>query len=271
MSVVIDTSGVGFDCESKTEVDETQNELHVVDESQSEPSVLIVEPELKDRAMALLDQGSTEPASSPIAYEEEDDNADFRAKIWNAEMRCRGKEAIVEDLKEQLKFAKADYDDAVSALRKLATEGNKPMPLFDHAKKAEVVETVADETQDESWREQSLGELLKSAEIKGLGQKKLESLTDLYPTFGHFQDLRISASLEGKPLKEVLPEGFGEKITDQIEEVFLNAMMNPLKEQAKIDLEEEARDQELEESITKSDEPVWEDVDSEPAVYLKDL
>jgi hypothetical protein len=261
MSVVIDTN-VDFGSEVESEI------------SQMEPTVLLVEPELKDKAIALLEEGSVEPVATPTAvYEEEDDNADFRARIWNAEMRCRGKEAIVEDLKEQLKFAKADYDDAVSALRKLATDGNKPMPLFDHAKKveaeAEAVQPV--EKEDDSWRAWPLFDLLNSSDIdiKGLGKKKIEALTDLYPTFGHFQDLRISASLEGKPLKEVLPEGFGQKIADQIEEVFLNAMMSPLKAQAKIDLEEEARDQELEESITKSDEPVWEDVDA--SVDLEDL
>lgn len=250
MSVVIDTSG--FDVESEVEA----CKVEVESQEPSQESEPIEQPE----------ESSVESSASPTtpAYVEEDDNADFRAKIWNAEMRCRGKEAIVEDLKEQLKFAKADYDDAVSALRKLATDGNKPMPLFDHAKKAsesEVVETVADETQDESWREQSLGELLKSAEIKGLGQKKLEALTDLYPTFGHFQDLRVSASLEGKTLKEVLPEGFGEKITDQIDEVFLNAMTSPLKTELKV----------FSDDPGELAEPVWEDVDSEPAVDLKDL
>jgi hypothetical protein len=243
MSVVIDTNGF---CESETQVDETQIELNIVDDTQTEP-VEVAEPVLEEPA----------PAAA-VVYEEEDDNADFRSRIWNAEMRCRGKEAIVEDLKEQLKFAKSDYDDAVSALRKLATDGNKPMPLFNHAKKVEAevetVETVADPTQDESWRAKPLLSIFQMGVIKGLGQKKLESLTDLYPTFGHFQDLRISASLEGKPLKEVLPEGFGQKITDQIEEVFLNAISNPLKSVAD-DLDELA-------------EPDWQD---DETIVLEDL
>jgi hypothetical protein len=183
MSVVIDTN-VDFGSEVEAYKVESESEG-----TQTEP-VQESEPEQQP--------AEEKPA---VVYEEEDDNADFRSRIWNAEMRCRGKEAIVEDLKEQLKFAKADYDDAVSALRKLATDGNKPMPLFDHAKKVETevetVETVADPTQDESWRAKPLLSIFQMGVIKGVGQKKMETLTDLYPTFGHFQDLRVSASLEG--------------------------------------------------------------------------
>lgn len=227
MSVVIDTNVEWVDVDQ----DEPQTDLPVVDDPQPEP-------------MAVTELSDSEPEQEleSKASEVVDDQRasdDFRTRIWNAEMRCRGKEAIVEDLKEQLKFAKADYEESVSALRKLANECHQPsMPLFDHANKveaeAEAVVEVADESQDDSWRERPLLSLFQMGVIEGLGQKKMEVLTDLCPTFGHFEDLRASASLEGKQLKEVLPKGFGEKITDQIEELFLNAITQPMKTELKV-------------------------------------
>lgn len=164
------------------------------------------------------------------------DDEDFRIRIWNAEMRCRGKEAIVEDLKEQLKSAKSDYEGAVEALRKLANEGYSPMPLFDARRQeqpaAEPIEdadcSVDDDwpEENEAWREKDFIELIKASKIEGLGKKKLEALAEVVKTFGDFEDLRTKASLENIHLSKLLPAGFGEKVTDQIEECFLVAAVN---------------------------------------------
>lgn len=53
-------------------------------------------------------------------------------EIWNAERKCISAEAEVEDLKEQLKEAKARYDNCVSHLRKLAraAELDRDRPLL---------------------------------------------------------------------------------------------------------------------------------------------
>jgi hypothetical protein len=227
MSVVIDTSDL--DMETELYSDAPESELPDAAASDDQPKEL--QPELDD----------VDPPAPPAAIdqsEDGDDEDDFRSKIWNAEMRCRGKEAIVEDLKEQLKFAKADYDDSVAALRKLATWGK------DTSKDAspntdgedDVAQTELDtnndsldaqppaESYDESWKSHSLIEMIKSADIAGLGEKKLDALADVCQTFGDFEALRTKASLDGVHLKEVLPTGFGEKITDQIEEAYFSAI-----------------------------------------------
>lgn len=168
-----------------------------------------------------VDDNAVQPAVA-VQSERISDSEDFRIKIWNAEMRCRGKEAIVEDLKEQLKFAKSDYDDAVAKLRKLAAEGSEPLPLFDSPAAAQEPTNHADEENDDSWKQRNFVEFIQGIGIDGLGKKKVESLADAVTTFGDFQDLRVRASDEGLHLSKLLPSGFGEKITDQIEQAFLD-------------------------------------------------
>jgi hypothetical protein len=222
MSLVIDTSDMDLEME----------DTGITPEQVSEPIAdQEAETEMAEAAVEI------EPEPEPVKEDSEDEpeSDDFRTNIWNAEMRCRGKEAIVEDLKEQLKFAKADYEDSVSALRKLATWGNKPkvepVRTADPEPTGTNPESIPNPTgtqpeHDESWRQSSFVDLLKTAEISGMGDKKLESLCDICKTFGDFEDLRTKASLDGVHLKEVLPTGFGEKITDQIEEAYFAAIKN---------------------------------------------
>lgn len=244
MSLVIDTSG--FDCELEIDVYESESELQIADDSQIESTQEqpLVQSELEDS-----DPPSFPPTAAALEQSNDDDDADdFKSKIWNAEMRCRGKEAIVEDLKEQLKCAKADYEESISALRKLANWGNEPVPsIGTQALISEPEETEPDEVKavekgsepDESWRSNSLIELLKSAEISGMGEKKLEALSEICQTFGDFEDLRTKASLEAVHLKEVLPSGFGEKITDQIEEAYFSAIKLPFRSEQSYNQESE--------------------------------
>ena len=232
MSLVIDTSDMDLEMESTGITPEQESEPIAYQEAEPE-----TESPAEETTQSADDADEAIPADEPVTAELEDESEsdDFRTNIWNAEMRCRGKEAIVEDLKEQLKFAKADYEDSVSALRKLATWGNKPKvepvrnadpELTGTHPESNPNPTGTQPEHDESWRESSFVELLKTAEISGMGDKKLEALCDICKTFGDFQDLRTKASLEGVHLKEVLPTGFGEKITDQIEEAYFAAIKN---------------------------------------------
>jgi len=230
MSLVIDTSDMDLEMEDTGITPEQASEPIAGQEAEPETAA--------DETVEIADDIiSFVVPSEPVSAEPEDEpeSDDFRTNIWNAEMRCRGKEAIVEDLKEQLKFAKADYEDSVSALRKLATWGNKPKvePVrtadpepTENQPESNPNQTGTQPEHDESWRESSFIDLLKTAEISGMGDKKLEALCDICKTFGDFEDLRTKASLEGVHLKEVLPTGFGEKITDQIEEAYFAAIKN---------------------------------------------
>ena len=152
---------------------------------------------------------------SPEKPEAESDEDDFRARIWNAETECRKKELMVELAKEDLKEAKAAYDDAVDRLRKLAREATQPT-LFEMAGNSKPV--------DESWKERDFHEWLDDVDIDGLGDTKREALRDAnIDTFGDFEQLRVEAAKTVQHLSKLLPKGFGKPVTDEIEKAFLAA------------------------------------------------
>jgi hypothetical protein len=162
---------------------------------------------------------------------------DLLIQIWNAELRCRGTEAFIEDLKEQLKDAKDAHEKAIENLRELASKSHHPMPLFDQQPKSVKVEqpgeagsVESDEPEDNSWRDRDFIEFIKSKEIGGLGPKKIEALSEIAKTFGDFEDLRTKASLAHEHLSSVLPSGFGPKVTNEIEEAYLSIRWNEIAE-----------------------------------------
>ncbi len=192
----------------------------------------------------LDDSIKIEPAQEQPEEDDADSEHDLLIEIWNAEMRCRGKEAVVEDLKEQLKDAKSEYEDSVVALRKLCSRASQPMPLFDKPKAAEQQQEESKDNEPEyedvpddhqSWMDLSFADFLDKAQIEGMGPSKRDALLDMVKTFGEFQDLRVKASLDGIPLREALPKGFGEAITDRLEEAFLNAIPSNGEEAPSID------------------------------------
>jgi hypothetical protein len=153
-----------------------------------------------------------ESFEAPEKSEDERDEDDFRARIWNAETECRRKELMVELAKEDLKEAKAAYDDAVDRLRKLAREATQPT-LFEMAGSKPV---------DELWKERDFHEWLDDVEIDGLGDTKREALKDAnIDTFGDFEQLRVEAAKTVQHLSKLLPKGFGKPVTDEIEKLFL--------------------------------------------------
>jgi hypothetical protein len=155
---------------------------------------------------------SFETPDKSEAESDDDGEQDFRARIWNAETECRKKELMVELAKEDLKEAKAAYDDAVDRLRKLAREATQPT-LFN----------LADgKPADESWKERDFHEWLDDVEIDGLGDTKREALKDAnIDTFGDFEQLRVEAAKTVQHLSKLLPKGFGKPVTDEIEKLFL--------------------------------------------------
>jgi hypothetical protein len=197
-----------------------------VDGQEADAVELDAEPEVEPETEAAEDvapPAEPEPAAA-ASYDQ-----DFRIRIWNAEMKCRGREAVVEDLKEQLKAAKSDYEDAVDELRRLANDAYRPMPLFDNQEKAgEAFDPgeAMDQPLDESWRSRNFVEFIRDRGISGLGQKKLDALAEAVPTFGDFEDLRTRASKENSHLSKLMPDGFGPKVTDEIEEEYLQSQWN---------------------------------------------
>ena len=78
----------------------------------------------------------------------------------------------------------------------------------------------------------SFAEFLDKAQVEGMGPSKRDALLEIVQTYGEFQELRVKASLDGIPLRDALPKGFGEAITDRLEEAFLNAIPKQQGEQA---------------------------------------
>jgi hypothetical protein len=181
---------------------------------------------------SVAESDEPQPSDAPEDEQPADNDADAKQdvlnQIWNAEMRCRGKEAIIEDLKEQLKEAKAQYERSINELRKLASDGISPLPLFDTQKNSNPqAADHAEEPVDDSWRLRPFSELFNEVEIKGLGNMKRDAFCDAISTFGDFEDLRTAASKDGCHISHLLPTGFGNAIADQIEEAYLTAITAP--------------------------------------------
>lgn len=100
-------------------------------------------------------------------------------RIWNAELVVRSRESTVEELKEELKEARAEYDGAVKALRRLAQAKNESRPLFESnggdvggsdTPPPQPAESSIEPTSTE-WRKEPIETLLQPP-IAGMGAKK---------------------------------------------------------------------------------------------------
>lgn len=148
----------------------------------------------------------------------------------------RDSESKIEELKVQIKEEKEFLKGEQIRLTRLAGQladiiDGHPLPVDPNAKPEKETPklegpTTASDGDDESesnlpnWRAMETGTLLDG--LKGLGKKKLEALVDSAPTAGDLEDLRGEASRAHKHFREVLPDGFGEKIADAIEERLLD-------------------------------------------------
>jgi len=167
----------------------------------------------------------TEDGNGTVVAVERSESDCILDRIWNAELIVRSKETTVEELKEELKEAKAEYDGAVKALRKLAQAKNESRPLFGGigdgggavaVATPQPVESPIEPTSTE-WRSEPIGTLLHPP-IAGMGAKKVELLEDTVPTLGDFEDLRAKVGRDADTLAKLLPKGFGQKMVDELEE-----------------------------------------------------
>ena len=212
-----------------------------------------------DKAEAVSDQPETvqtapsnvNSVSPPHQASDESSNRteadDMLDQIRNAERECRQKEAHVELLKEGIKEAKAQYEQAVIKLRELCSESSASRSTSTPKQTQKSPPTQANtqsvmgesivgmpppaadqsgtspppEKPDESWREVPLSELLAEP-IKGIGPKKKNALFALCPTLGAFQDLRARVGKDAASFHELLPDRMGPEAASELEERFLN-------------------------------------------------
>lgn len=190
-------------------------------------AVLTVEPDEKpdyEPEKETEPQTETEPQQPEPEMKSESD--EILDQIWNAELVIRRKESVIEGLREDLKIAKSQYDEAVHALRELAQlKHDGGHPLFQGqpgdsvttkpAEPGSSPDTTADEFSSD-WRTESISTLLEPP-IAGMGPKKVELLTDLVKTLGDFEDLRARVGRDADTLSKLLPKGFGEKMVEELE------------------------------------------------------
>lgn len=206
-------------------VEKTGDDATEAEENLSDESV----DAFQDEATNQQEQEESPPdaATNDADGEDTDCRAILLQQIYQAEMECQEREGEVEQLKEELKEKKSRYDQAVLGLRKLCLQAReKPLPLFDRPQQSTPPAATDDESDAELnaaanlWRDEPIDSLFDG--IKGFGKKKLDALLEVCPTAGAFEDLRGQASREHKQFREVLPKGFGQATTDEMEERFLN-------------------------------------------------
>lgn len=135
---------------------------------------------------------------------------------------------------EQLKSLKDQKKGSVERLIQLETRGPElpPKPQSKPAKKANdssadsvgceannataTTSDVKEPNTDDSWRAIPASKILEG--IERLGKKKLEAITEAFPTLGHLEDIRGEASKEHLHFSAKLPDGIGKGIADKIEE-----------------------------------------------------
>lgn len=189
-----------------------------VDEQQAEQSP-------KDSAQSPKD---IDQAAEPTGEEDSDDERRFWLRvevigkirdctrlIEDMEEEIGGYQASIKEAKELLKGQQALLARYSSQLADIVD--GKPLPKDpnapEQASDAEVDEAAPE---DGDWRSTPTDKLLK--DLPGLGKRKMELLLEVAPNAGKLESLRGEASMAHKRFKEVLPNGFGETLTDLMED-----------------------------------------------------
>lgn len=158
-------------------------------------------------------------------------------KIQNQLLVVREKESVVDELKDDLKTAKASYENAVEQLLHLAqaSKNDENRPLFDQPKEDAGCNPEAQS--EDAWKTQPIETLWADEPIKGLGAKKLEDLIDHCPTLNDLEILRVEAGNNSANLSTVLPKGIGDAMADEIEKRHLDFVANfsPTPEPAEVE------------------------------------
>jgi len=148
-------------------------------------------------------------------------------QMWNIELVIRDKEAVLEELKEETREVKKSLEESVIELRRLLQSSHEDQPLFESKPNNKPDEKDLNESKGEKagWESESIKVLLKPS-LPGMGAKKIDSLIDEVPTLGDFEKLRSQVGRDADHLSKLLPKGFGEKLTDDLENRQLEFIAN---------------------------------------------
>lgn len=122
-----------------------------------------------------------------------------------------------------LKEAKADEKVALKKVQNLISRGpaypqqfSKIEAAVENDKETKSAIQVDDPNADTTWKLIPISSIIDG--IKGMGKKKAETIVELVPTLGDWEELRAQAGKAFKPLASVLPKGIGQSMADEIEE-----------------------------------------------------
>ena len=135
-----------------------------------------------------------QPAIEETPMSENDDTLE---KIRQAELFVLKKEIIVNDLKENLKFAKSQMDEAIDNLRRLCRSSMQSYPLFDKKPESESIEQETESengqavegttpTINERLGDYLISNFLDNITISSFGSAKRKALADAFPTVADF-------------------------------------------------------------------------------------
>ena len=205
-------------------------------------------------------QQSPEPSAEDMAERLWWDKCETLAKIKDCARMIEEVEGEVDSYQDQIKEAKEVLKGQQALLARYSSQladilDGHPLPKNPNKTQTPEGSPEAD-SENGDWRNVSTESLLDG--VKGLGKKKLDSITEAAPTAGKLEELRGQASVQHKHFKEVLPKGCGESMADEIENRLLDLIA---KRSAVIEDAEEAAGQpaKLEDFPHKDEE--YEDIE----------
>ena len=198
-------------------------------EESAEVSQPIAPAEVSDAQQAAEDQPVTEvkpdsesPEKQPEAFSANEmqlfrDIASCNRAIEAAQDRI---ETLTAEIKEEKEILKGEQLRLLRFARRMGNVVDRQCPA-DSEGDSEHSSTDASAdylhwSESTDWRVRPTSDLIDG--VKGIGDKKVEALVAMCPTVGDLEDLRGQASKQHKSFQEVLPEGFGEKAAQQMED-----------------------------------------------------
>ncbi len=222
-----DEAVFGSESQGTTVLEDKDGDLGV-DVTTADEEVKVEEVEAEVEPDQTVEQ-ETEP-EHPVEPEQpnpvsQSEASDIVSQIWNAELVIRSRESVIEELKEDLKDARASYDKAIQDLRTIAQKSHEEHPLFDKPVSEQPVEEIEEPEPSTDWRLEPISVLLEPP-IAGMGPKKVTALTDVISNLGDFEDLRARVGKDADTLAKLLPKGFGEKMVSELEDRQLDFIAN---------------------------------------------
>lgn len=148
----------------------------------------------------------------------------LRKQFVTLKIDCQRLDEKIAEL-EREKSEKLDFaDDLLQQIRQMEEPEEEAGEVVQSVNGVVTVSVEVDDVRPSpnptSWRDVGIA-CLNLSSINGLGKGKRERLIEKVGTLGRFEELRVKAVQEHKPLCAVLPKGIGADIADQLEELFL--------------------------------------------------